>query len=100
MIAPNLRPDSAWGKAHHYGTTSRTSCDHISAPAFGTSPIRPTAVSRIEPDSAESKYCRQSPLAIKESTVSSCFRTQNLTHLHQVSYFKISRGGRRAWAEK
>ena len=32
MIRLNLRPDSAWGKAHYYGTTSRTSCDHTLAP--------------------------------------------------------------------
>jgi hypothetical protein len=47
MMPSNLRRDSAWGKAHHFGTTSRTSCDHSLAPVPGTSPYKATAASRI-----------------------------------------------------
>ena len=91
MMPSNLRRDSAWGKAHHFGTTSRTSCDHTLAPVPGTSPYKATAASRIEPASAESQHSRRPLSAAKGRTVSLRSPPQNLTHLHQVSYFKISR---------
>ena len=91
MMPSNLRRDSAWGKAHHFGTTSRTSCDHTLAPVPGTSPYKATAASRIEPASAESQHSRRPLSVAKGRTVSLRSPPQNLTHLHQVSYFKISR---------
>jgi hypothetical protein len=100
MMPSNLRRDSAWGKAHHFGTTSRTSCDHTLAPVPGTLPSKATAVSRIQPDSAESEYRCRSPLAIRGSTV--CWRspTQNLTHLHHIFHFKISSAAPSNWVDR
>ena len=90
MMPPNQRRDLAWSKAHHHGTTSRTSCDQTLAPGLGTQPYKATAVSRIELDYAESKYFQGPHFATRENTALHHLTTQNLTHLHQLSHFKIS----------
>jgi hypothetical protein len=91
MITANLRCDSASGKAHHSGKTSRASCDHTSAPDIGTPPIKGHCRLAQSPVLRRIETLFRIALRDQGENCAMASPTQNLTHLHQVLNFKISR---------